>query len=107
MQVVINISDSFYHRLIDMNIDNDTCSFNESALVEAIQNGTPLPKGHGRLGDLDELEQRISNFVEHDAHITDEYTVTRQRFIVDGIRQTVAIINADKEVKNENRKLTD
>lgn len=51
MQVVINISDSFYHRLIDMNIDNDTCSFNESALVEAIQNGTPLLKGHGRIID--------------------------------------------------------
>ena len=70
-----------------------------NTMGDAIANGTLLPKGHGRLGDLDELEQRISNFVEHDAHITDEYTVTRQRFIVDGIRQTVAIINADKEVE--------
>ena len=34
MQVVINITDSFYDRLIHMDSDNDTCSFNESALVE-------------------------------------------------------------------------
>lgn len=65
-------------------------------VTSAIVNGIPLPKGHGRLGDLDELEQRISNFVEHDAKITDEYTVVRQRFIVDGIRQTPTIIEADK-----------
>jgi hypothetical protein len=25
-------------------------------VIEAAQNGTPLPKGHGRLGDLDALE---------------------------------------------------
>ena len=65
-------------------------------LYETLHNGTPLPKGHGRIGDLDELEQRISNFVEHDANTTDEYTVIRQRFIVDGIRQTQTIIEADK-----------
>ena len=65
--------------------------------LEVIANGTPLPKGHGRIGDLDELEQRISNFVEHDAKITDEYTVARQRFIVDGIRETPTIIEADTE----------
>ena len=57
---------------------------------------TILPKGHGRLGDLEELEQRISNYVEHDVKITDDYIVARQRFIVDGIRQTPTIIEADK-----------
>lgn len=55
MQIVINISDSFYNKLIDMNSDNDTYSFNESALVASIQNGTPLPKGHGRLKDIDKI----------------------------------------------------
>lgn len=43
MQIVISISESFYDRLINMNSDNDTCSFNESALVASIQNGTPIP----------------------------------------------------------------
>ena len=70
-------------------------------VVNAIKHGVPLPEGHGRIGDLDELEQRISNFVEHDAKITDEYTVVRQRFIVDGIRQTPTIIEADKAESEE------
>jgi len=77
-------------------------------IKEVFRSATPLPEGHGRLGDLDELEQRISNFVEHDAHITDEYTVARQRFIVDGIRQTTAIIEADikdKELEEEEREV--
>jgi len=30
-------------------------------VVNAVANGTPLPKGHGRLGDLDELEKDIIN----------------------------------------------
>lgn len=63
----------------------------------AIANGTLIPSGHGRLGDLDELEQRVSRFVERDAHITDEYTVARQRFIIEGIRETDTIIKADTE----------
>lgn len=49
MQVVINITDSFYDRLVNMNSDSDTCSFNESALVESVKNGIPLQKGHDRL----------------------------------------------------------
>ena len=92
IELVIKISEKDWNFLKE----SDGCRWSR-AIIESVINGIPLPKGHGRLGDLDELEQRISNFVEHDAHITDEYTVTRQRFIVDGIRQTVAIINADKE----------
>ena len=66
-------------------------------MKNALEKATPLPKGHGRLGDLDELEKRISNYVEHDVKITDAYTVTRQRFIVDGISETPTIIEADTE----------
>ena len=59
MQIVISISDSFYDRLIDMNSDSDTCSFNESALVESIQNGIPLPEKHGDLIDKSELQRCV------------------------------------------------
>lgn len=55
MQIVIDITDSFYDRLVNM--DSDTCcSFNESALVECIKNGTPLPKRHGDLKDSNNLK---------------------------------------------------
>jgi len=30
----------------------------------AIANGIPLPKGHGRLGDLDELEKEMANGIK-------------------------------------------
>lgn len=64
-------------------------------VAKAIINGTPLPEMYGRLGDLDELEQRISNFIEHDAHMLDEYTLIRERFILDGIKDTHTIIEAN------------
>lgn len=93
MQIVIDIHERDYQSMLNGHIP--------FSVLDAIRNGTPLPKGHGRLGDLDELEQRISNFVEHDAKTTDEYTVVRQRFIVDGIRETSTIIEADKAESEE------
>lgn len=94
IQLVITISEEKYNQIINRYRESNV---RPKDYEIAIINGTPLPKGHGRLGDLDELEQRISNFVEHDAKITDEYTVVRQRHIVDGIRQTPTIIEADTE----------
>ena len=98
MKIVIDITEE----IMEYVKNNGCLSVNyDDEVAKAIINGTPLPEVHGRLGDLDELEQRISNFVERDASITDEYTVIRQRFIVDGIRQTRTIIEADKEAENE------
>lgn len=53
MQIVIEISDSKYQWVKDnpLTYDNEYC--------EAIRNGTPLPKGHGRLIDADKLESRM------------------------------------------------
>lgn len=54
MQIVINLSDSVYDA-----IKNRYTLFNpkEGTLIktlwDAIEDGTPLPKGHGRLCDLD------------------------------------------------------
>lgn len=31
----------------------------ENMIIYAIKNGTPLPKGHGRLGDLDALAHKM------------------------------------------------
>lgn len=89
MELIINIHKKDYQSILN----SGQVPY---SVVCAIMNGTPLPKEHGRLGDLDELEQRISNFVEHDSMITDEYTVARQRFIVEGIRETPTIIESDK-----------
>ena len=89
IQIVINISDSFYDRLVNMNSDSDTCSFNESALVECIQNGKLLPKGHGRLIDAGEYENSIRK------HYFDNSTVIRCTEIA--LDNTPTIIEADTE----------
>ena len=90
MQIVIKISKSLYDRVIGMDIDRDTCSFNESALVESIQNGTPLPK-HGDLKDADKLK-----------HAFISWSMAVQGYFTDAdiasiICNSQTIIEADKE----------
>lgn len=60
MQVVINIENGLYewvHRQLDV---DEGCSM----VQDAIMSGTPLPKGHGRIGDLDALETEMSNGIK-------------------------------------------
>jgi len=56
--------------------------------VNAIANGTPLPKGHGRIGDLDALREEVSSWGMNDYEPSD-FTYA--------IDQADAIIEADKE----------
>ena len=55
--------------------------------MNAIANGTPLPKGHGRIGDLDAL--RCEN--------TDFDTYNDYCIMFDEIEAAETIIEADKE----------
>lgn len=48
MQIVIELDDKFYK-----NILNNTYDYGDMNII--IQNGTPLPKNHGRLIDADAL----------------------------------------------------
>lgn len=59
MQIVINIPEEIYFCIIRDGyfFDNET-----NIIRQAIKNGTPLPKGHGRLIDADAvLEEPIGN----------------------------------------------
>lgn len=51
MQIVIDIPEEMYQNVLD----GTYCG----TLYEELKNGTPLPKGHGRLIDADELENRM------------------------------------------------
>lgn len=58
MKVVIDISENDYWL---------ACNHPEALIgvyAQVIKNGTPLPKGHGRLGDLDELEKEMINGIK-------------------------------------------
>lgn len=63
MQIVIDIPNEFYED-IKMADNESFDGFIEGELVRIIQNGTPLPKGHGRLKDEDEIIRAIEDRVE-------------------------------------------
>ena len=50
MEIVIKIPDEDYEYLK---------RHNKNGLYNAILNGTPLPKGHGRLKDIDKVERLL------------------------------------------------
>ena len=57
MELIIKIPDELYKKFKTPRTVGLTEAFDQRAtLIRAIQNGTPLPKGHGRLIDADELE---------------------------------------------------
>ena len=62
MELIIKIPDGEYEDLIGLyklGLDKHAYkTFIEMICVEAIANGTPLPKGHGRLIDADKLDTR-------------------------------------------------
>lgn len=63
MQIVIELPDETYKDIKEENsiygINNGLSARITGKVVGAIQNGTPLPKGHGRLIDADDLRLDI------------------------------------------------
>lgn len=60
MKIVIDIDDETYKQAINRT-EFDTLSLGLE-VIEAVQNGIPLPKGHGRLIDADKI-MRVDHIV--------------------------------------------
>lgn len=97
MQIVIDIPERMY-----LSAKEDALC-GAILLVDAIKNGTPLPKKHGRLGDLDALEKEMINGIkagnyeegyEIFAHIND------MDDCLECVKYAQAIIEADTEVQD-------
>lgn len=91
MQIVIDISEEIMEY-----IKNNDClavAYGDE-VAKAIKNGIPLPKGHGRLKDENEIKRMIEN-----ANVNSEPSKT---FAENIIRFAPTIIDADKESENEN-----
>ena len=62
MKIVIDIPEEVYNRY--MNYTENYVDFmffgTEEKIIRAIRNGTPLPKGHGRLIDADAVSERFT-----------------------------------------------
>jgi len=87
VEVVIRISKEVYEWC------KKECEENDALIVDndtyAIGTGTPLPKGHGGLGDLDALRKEVSSWGMNDYEPSD---------FTDAIDKADTIIEADKEV---------
>ena len=71
MQIVIDIPEEKYQGIVNMAeeiLDASTfCS--PRYLYKAVLNGTPLPKGHGRLVDFSEVLIKLMQFYDGDKTI--------------------------------------
>lgn len=94
MKIVIDIPEDVYTRLFDSGIqDNEIAVDDVCEIARALRMGTPLSKGHGRIGDLDTLREEVSSWGMNDYEPSD---------FIDEIDRADTIIEADKEEENEN-----
>jgi hypothetical protein len=88
MQIVINIDNDLYKSIINHRYKimyQQKCDYED--LKNAIEDGVPIPKGHGRLGDLDALREEVSSWGMNDYEPSD---------FIDAIDQVDTIIEADR-----------
>ena len=76
MELIIDIPNSIYANLPKI-VNGSIAS---KRILDCVKNGTPLPKGHGRLIDADDLDNHIIGHVDS--------------------RSCPTIIEADKEKEN-------
>ena len=66
MQIVIDIPEDVYTRLFDNDIqDNEIAVDDVCEIARALRFGTPLPKGHGRLIDDNEVKELIKGWATY------------------------------------------
>ncbi len=61
IELVIKIPEKVYNALKHIEFDANLVA---DEMRKSIANGEPLPKGHGRLGDLDALETEMVNGIK-------------------------------------------
>ena len=85
IELVVKIPKEEY----EMIVNSEECGLHN--LTRAIANGTPLPKGHGRIGDLDALRCENTDFDTYNDYCT----------MFDEIEAAETIIEADKGARND------
>ena len=91
MKLIIEISEDVYEECQGHIYFPDT----GGELFNAVKNGTPLPKGHGRLIDADSIYQIVRPIEQSDAEwgMTAE---TAKRLMFDAFDKAPTIIEADE-----------
>ena len=69
MQIIITLKDTTYKAITTLNTISEHL---QVEVVRAIKNGTPLPKGHGRLIDADAVESELQWAIEAEPTIIEK-----------------------------------
>ena len=74
MELVINISEEIAEELIRDAKESKCINMRYTrTLIDAIANGTPLPKGHGELKDVNEILEMFDDAIKTAEHEEHEY----------------------------------
>ena len=84
MEIVIEIPDTEYEAIKDYYDKNDMCYLTHHERV--IAKGTPLPKGHGRIADIDKVLEEM--------RATRTYDIP---FALDRVKPIIEADNAESE----------
>lgn len=101
VEIVIKIPEDTYKDIIKNGFIYDE---DNEVITHAIKNNTPLPKGHGRLGDLDALEIEMENGIRAGNYEEGYETfahINNMDDCVDCVRYADTIINADTAESEE------
>lgn len=66
MKLIIDISEEEYKEVLE---DTYSGTPYENKIFTIIANGTPLPKGHGRLIDADELKEAMNEHTDYKGYL--------------------------------------
>lgn len=98
MQVVIEIDNKLYE--IIKNSKKLVTMYHASRCAEAVRNGTPLPKGHGKLKDTDKISDELERLRDSWNYYGNEYESGNYEgydHALDEVLYAPTIIEADKE----------
>jgi hypothetical protein len=90
MKIIIDIPETAYRLLNNGGVD----WLGTEYILSAVAKGTPLPKGHGRLGDLDKIKKEMQNYHD-DCAKTSKYTRLGFETAMAVVEDAPTIIEAD------------
>ena len=99
IELVIKIDEEDYNIMKhNIAVNNPLCPLSQEEMVSKVANGTPLPKGHGRLIDADKLEYTCNS--DECGMLTGCNHCQYHIITEDEIDNAPTIIDADKESDN-------
>lgn len=94
MQILVEIDDKLYNRIKYLEPRANTML---DELMRSIQNGTPLPKGHGRLKDVDELLKMTKSYKSELGRLkADPFVKSGIETVESFIKEMPTLIEADR-----------